>query len=161
MINAYDVYAEFNPGFCASVLQNFIEAYMAIQPTGPELPVLYLALPIVLSGELQVSFQGTNRNTGLLEWLNRNPYIYIDLAARINSSTNIASEAIRFACFSKILNVGKDARCTLGDKTIKKKLFKNLSQESEQTLKRAQKLGYWFADAGTTKTIFNILGISL
>ena len=66
---AHDVFSETNPAFCAHALVAFTTAYISESVDGPEVPTAYLALPVALSGELAGSFVGTNKNTGLLEWL--------------------------------------------------------------------------------------------
>ncbi len=75
MIVTHDVYSETNPAFCTYALAAFTAAFITVNEYGPELPVAYLSLPVALSGDVADSFKGTNKNTGLLEWLERNPYI--------------------------------------------------------------------------------------
>ena len=79
MREAYDLYAETNPAYGAAALVEFAKAYLADRPDGPETPVVYLALPVAMSAELAGVFDGTNKNTGLLEWLERNPRVQIGL----------------------------------------------------------------------------------
>jgi len=64
---AHDVFAETNPAFCAFALTEFVRAYVSVNPAGPEMPTIYLSLPVALSGDLAAAFGGTNKNTGLLE----------------------------------------------------------------------------------------------
>jgi len=48
---------------------------------------------VALSGDLADAFGGTNRNTGLLEWLERSPQVQVGLADRVNASMGIVTEA--------------------------------------------------------------------
>jgi len=160
MNSAHDIYSEVNPAFCSYVLTSFTTSYLSVKPEGLDLPIIYLALPIALSGDLGTTFQGTNKNTGLLEWLERSPQIQIALSRRVNSSIDIVSEALRFGCFTGILTLDKNACVKLG-KTVKKNIINTLSEEASQVAKRAERLGYWFASAGTTKTIFNTMGLTV
>jgi hypothetical protein len=100
---AHDIYAETNPAFCAHALVAFTTAFLSVNDKGPEVPTVYLALPVALAGDLGSTFDGTNKNTGLLEWLNRRPQVQIGLANLVNVSMDIVTEAIRFGCFSRIL----------------------------------------------------------
>jgi hypothetical protein len=158
---AHDIFSETNPGFCACALVRFTEAFTTVNDDGPELPVAYLALPVALSGDLGDSFDGTNKNTGLLEWLERSPQIQIGLAERVNNSMSIVTEAIRFGCFSRVRAVAEGARLRLGERKVKKSAVSKLSQGPAQSLKRAERLGFWFAAAGSTKTVFDMMGFTL
>jgi len=158
---AHDVFAEANPAFCAYALINFTAAFITVKHQAPELLVAYLSLPIALSGDLADSFIGTNRNTGLLEWLERNPKVQIGLAERINRSMDIVTEAIRFGCFSRVLAVDDGARLSLGQRKVKKSAATALSEGPAQSIKRAERLGYWFAAAGSTKTVFDMVGLTV
>src|SRR5689334_15373976 len=95
---AHDVFSETNPAFCSYALAAFTAAYQSFGNEGPEVPTAYLALPLALSGDLAGTFRGTNKNTGLLEWLERSPRVQVRLTARVNASMNIVTEAIRFGC---------------------------------------------------------------
>lgn len=159
---AHDIYAETNPAFCACALVQYTTAYLSVNPhQGPELPTAYLALPVALSGDLDGAFEGTNKKTGLLEWLERSPQVQIGLAGRVNASMDIVTEAIRFGCFARVLAVGEGSRLQLGGYKVKKSAISRLSEEPAQALKRAERLGYWFAAAGSTRTVFDMMGLTV
>lgn len=161
MIVAHDVFAETNPAFCASALAAFAASFMSLNEAGPELPVCYIALPVALSGDLAVTFDGTNRNTGLLEWLTRRPQVQVGLAARINASASIVTEAVRFGCFARVLALGEDGRVRLGTQKIKKSVLGKLRDEPALAIKHAELLGYWFAMVGSTRTTFDMMGLTV
>lgn len=161
MTVAHDVFAETNPAFCAYALAGFTRTYLTLNVDGPEVPSCYVALPIALSGDLAVTFNGTNRRTGLLEWLNRNPQVQIQLAARVNASMSIVTEAIRFGCFSHILVMNEDGKIRLGPQNIKKSVLGELGDEPTRTIKYAERLGYWFAMAGSPRTSFDMMGLTV
>lgn len=158
---AHDIYSEVNPAFCAYALAGFTAAYLSVTVGGPELPTAYLALPIALSGDLGGAFDGTNKSTGLLQWLERNPQVQVGLAERVNASMDVVTEAIRFGCFARVVAVDGAARLQLGDRKIKRGAVDALSEEPAQALKRAQRLGYWFAAAGSTRTVFDMMGLAV
>lgn len=157
----HDVYAETNPAFCAAVLAEFTKAYLSARPKGPEAPVAYLALPVALSGELARAFDGTNKNTGLLEWLERSPQVQVGLADRVNASLSIVTDAIRFGCFTRVLAIGEGARLKLGDQKLKPGAISALGDEPGQAIKRAGRLGHWFAIAGSTRSVFDMMGLTV
>jgi hypothetical protein len=161
VIVAHDVFSETNPAFCAYALVGFTAAFATVKKEWPQLPVAYLALPVALSGDLRGSFEGTNKNTGLLEWLERSPQIQIGLRERLNGSLTIVTEAVRFGCFSRVLAVDENARLRLGELSIKRAALNTLSEGPLQSVKRAERLGYWFAAAGSTKTAFDMMGLTV
>lgn len=161
MIVAHDVYSETNPAFCTYAMVVFTTAYLSVNSEGPEVPTVYLALPVALSGDLGGTFYGTNKNTGLLEWLERSPQLQVALAERVNATMDIVTEAIRFGCFTHLLAVSEGARLKLGNQKLKKSAINALSEEPAQTIKRAERLGYWFATAGSTRTVFDMMGLTV
>jgi hypothetical protein len=60
-----------------------------------------------------------------------------------------------------VLKFDEAAHLRLGDKKIKAGITKGIGEESAQVLKRAERLGYWFAAAGSTRTVFNIMGLTV
>lgn len=158
---AHDIFAETNPGFCACALVSFVGSFVTVNEMGPEIPVAYLALPIALSEDLKDSFEGTNKNTGLLEWLERSPQVHLGLKERVDGTMSIVAEAIRFSCFSHVLTVTDVARLNLGQRVLKKNLFKKTHEGITEMFKRAERLGYWFASAGSTKSIFDAMDLTV
>ena len=158
---AYDIYSETNPAFCAHALAAFTTAYLSLNAEGPETPAAYIALPIALAGDLGRAFDGTNKNTGLLEWLGRQPQVQIGLADLVNASMDIVTDAIRFGCFSRIIVVNPNGRLGLGTQKVKKSAVAALSESPAQSIKRAERLGFWFASAGSTRTVFDIMGLTV
>lgn len=153
---AHDIYAETNPAFCAFAIAAFAKGYISTRKEGVDLATIYLALPIALSGDLIHTFDGTNKNTGLIEWIHRLPEITIKFADRVNSTLGISSEAIRFGCLSQILKMSEKTNVLPG--SIKPKKLSPSS--TELTLKRAERLGHWFAGAGSSRSVFEALGVT-
>lgn len=158
---AHDIYAETNPAWVAYVLVSFLRGFAEMQPEGVELPVVYLGLPICLSGDLALTFMKTNKRTGLREWLERSPQVQLDLAERLNDSLGIVTSAVKFGCFAGTLTLDRHARLLPGTLHVKGELGKGLSSDLSAPVKHADRLGYWFGMAGSTKTAFDILGLSL
>jgi hypothetical protein len=158
---AHDVYAETNPAFCTFALTEFVKAYVSVNPAGPEMPTVYVSLPVALSGDLAAAFGGTNKNTGLLEWLERSPQVQVGLADRVNASLDIVTDAVRFGCFTEALALTHEARLQLGHAKLKKSAIGLLDDAAAQSVKRSERLGYWCAMAGSTRSVFDILGLTV
>jgi Family of unknown function (DUF6521) len=158
---AHDIYAETNPAFGAYALVAFTRAFSSINNEGPEVPTAYLSLPVALSADLGQAFKGTNKNTGLFEWLERSPEVQVKLAERIDGTMGIVTEAIRFGCFTRVLRLKEDARLALGDRKLKTSSVTRLSHEPSEVIKRAERLGYWFATTGSTRAVFDMMGLTV
>ncbi len=157
---AHDIYAETNPAWVGYVLVAFLRGFVEAEPAGAELPLAYLGLPICLSGDLATTFEGSNKKTGLREWLERSPQIQLDLADRLNGSMSLVTEAVRLACFTKTVRL-ESGRLLLGDVTLKADLAKGLSLDLSGPVRRADRFGFWLGGSGSTKTAFDLLGLSL
>lgn len=157
---AHDLYAETNPAFGAYLLVSLVRGFAGANAKGPELPVVYLVLPLAISGDLGGTFDRTNRKTGLQEWLERSPQIQVNLAERLNSSMDFVSGAVRLGCFLHTVKLTEEARLTVGTRGLKKDLTFGLSSELAQAVRYADRLGYWCATTGSTKTIYDMLGLT-
>ncbi|WP_082578242.1 three component ABC system middle component [Lysobacter sp. Root690] len=161
MTPAHDVFAELNPAYCGTALAAFVGAYKSLNDAGPELAICYIALPVGLSGDLAETFAGTNRNTGLLEWLTRSPQVHIGLGSRVNSTMDVVTSSLRFGCFANLLILGRDGRLQVGNRQVPKSSLDKLGAESVKAIKRVERLGYWFAMAGTTRNVFGVMGLTV
>jgi hypothetical protein len=158
---AHDIFAETNPAFCTYALGELLKSYQSICKVGPELPIAYLGLPIALSGDFAATFAETNKNTGLLEWLERAPSVRVGIAERVNASLDLVTDAVRYGCFARVLALSPDGHFALGEKKMKAAPVARLDDLSSGVIKRASRLGYWFATAGTTRNIFSIMGLTV
>lgn len=157
---AYDIFAETNPGFCSLALASFVSGYEVETGRPPDLISAYFVLPISLSQDLAHTFDGTNKNTGLIVWLGRNPEIKLSIAERVRSTMSISNEAIRFGCFSGTLRIDQNGRIANGEKAVKTTtLFTKAGPTAERAFKMSQRLGSWFGSVGTSKSIFNSFGV--
>lgn len=157
---AHDVYAETNPAWVSYVLVGFLRGFVEVDPVGAELPLAYVGLPICLSGDLASTFDGSNKKTGLREWVERSPQIQLELSNRVNGSMGLVTGAVQLSCFSKTVRF-EQGRLLPGSVALKADLAKGLSPELSGPVKRADRLGFWFGASGSTKTAFDILGLSL
>lgn len=160
-MTAHDVFAETNPAWVTHVLSSFLRGFAEAQTGGTDLPIVYLGVPICLSGDLAPTFEHTNKKTGLREWLERSPQIQLELAERLNASLQIVTEAVRLSCFTGVVTLDGHGRLQTGSPFLKGHQAKGLSDDLLGPLKRADRLGFWFGTAGSTKTAFDIVGLSL
>jgi hypothetical protein len=159
MIVAHDLFAETNPAFGVFTIVGFCRTFWDASETAPAVALVYLAMPIAMSGDTQASFLDTNSRTGLLAWLNRYPEIRLDLGARLDASLPIVSAAVKLGLTSRALELGKGGVIGLGNNVPAKAHAERLPYESKQVIRRAERLGIWMARAGTTGSIFSAFGV--
>ncbi|MBV5346734.1 hypothetical protein JZU46_00660 [bacterium] len=158
MTIAHDIHAEMNPVYCAAVLAKFCEAHQQGLERKPALVTAYLVLPIALSDDLAVTFDGCNINTGLRVWIERNPNVLLDLAERVNSTLPVTTEAIRFGCIAKLLQIEKSGEIGSLNMKISPAI---LDGNSGKAFKRARLLGSWFSGTGSARAVIEAMGVSV
>jgi hypothetical protein len=157
---AHDIHAETNPAYCAIVLAHFCEVYQEHQIHGhaPSAGIVYLVLPLILSEDLATTFDGCNKNTGLLVWLARSSRILLGLSQRVNTTLAVSTEAIRFGCFAELLRLNHVGEIESLDRHVPAAVSGGVVGGA---LKRARLLGIWFAGAGSARAVMEALGLSL
>jgi hypothetical protein len=161
MTQAHDLYAERNPAFGVYAAAAFVFEFSETRLQGADLPIVYVALPIALSEDLALSFEGTNKNTGLLEWIERTPQMSVGLADRVNAGLLTVGDAVRYGCFTNVLLLSPEGRVGPGSKKPKQSPLNGLDTVTLGAIRRAGRLGHWFASAGSTRNIFGILGLTV
>jgi len=73
----------------------------------------------------------------------------------------IVTEAIRFSCFMRVITIDTTGRLKSGPKRLKKSALNGLSEGPAAAIKNSERLGYWFAMAGSAGTTFDMMGIAL
>ena len=162
MISA-DTYTTTNPPLCSLILWSFLNGFEHLKKDGCELPILFLPLPLILSKAIRNNFEGSNTATGLLTWIARNPSILINLAQRIEVTQDITREAILFGASNDVFTFNDDGLIFSNKNGIKvSKVFSEDHFEGgKEMLLTTKKLGTWCGPLESTKTIFNVLGVSL
>jgi hypothetical protein len=160
MIVAHDLYAETNPAFGVFTIVGFCRSYEDASDRAPGIALVFLAIPIAMSGDTQTSFSDTNSRTGLLTWLNRYPEIRLDLGARLEASLPIVLAAVKLGLTSRALEFGTGGVIGLGSNVPAKTHAERLPRDSKEVIRRAERLGTWMARAGTTGSIFSAFGVS-
>lgn len=157
---AHDLFAETNPAFGTFTIIAFCRSYSEYSKISVDVGLLYLAVPIAMSGDTQASFDATNARTGLLAWLNRFPAIRYDLGARLDGAIPMVSASIKFGLTSRALQLCEDGAVKLGAKLPPKAVVDDLTVGPKQVIRRAERLGAWMGKAGTAATIFSAFGVS-
>ncbi len=162
METSVDVYAETNPVFLSFVLWNFLRGHEEVDRHGAVVPLLFLPIPIVLSTSTVPTFKGTNKTTGLIAWLNRNPELALRLPSQIDNSVPFVKKAILFGLSASILEIQKnDGTIKTSNKGLTKSPKYPASDNRGLAFGLACRFGFWVGEMRSPKTVLNALGIVL
>jgi len=160
MISSRDVFAETNPAFYCAVISQFCSAYKQAQSSQspPTIALIYLVVPLAISQDMGPTFDGCNKDTGLPQWLCRNPKITLDLAKKVNATLELTTAAVRFGCLARRLQINPDGGLDASTKTLPAKVTGGVAS---QALKKARLLGIWMATMGSPRAVLEALGVSV
>jgi hypothetical protein len=156
-----DVYAMTNPALCSFVLAAFFNGFQEAREPSAELPLAYLPIPITLSSRLLDTFVGTNRRTGLIEWLHRSPEVVVRFDQRVRRTRNYSRDGLLFGVRYGILAAPQNGRfiaSPVGERLLRSR---SVDPSVRKTLSAAQRLGSWVAEIESTATVFHSFGIRL
>lgn len=158
---AHDLYAETNPAFGTFAVVGFCREFCLASSSGPAIALVYLALPIAMSQDVEKSFSETNNRTGLLAWLNRYPDVRLSLGARLDASLETVSASLKLGFASEALVLLNGGEVNLGSKTPIKAPVGRLPQGPKSAIRRAERLGHWMGSSGSTGSIYSAFGVTL
>jgi Family of unknown function (DUF6521) len=161
MVNrrANDAAAMANPALSGLILSEFVRSYAERGRGGPSLPVTFVVLPISMARPGIRSFQGTNRKTGFLTWLSRNPQLAVTLPDTIARARHLTRQALCFSLAYQLFKLTTNSQLV----PVKKlRALKGNAIEDERIsmVRTAQMLGLWMAEI-PDETIFYSLGVTV
>lgn len=158
MNKSVDVFAATNPAFLSLILLSFIEGYNEEAQEGLPFALAILPIPMILSGDLDNTFNGTNIRTGFYAWVKQNPVVVVNLSDRINDSVEYIQPAISYGIAKKIIKF--DEKGKLWGIPQNTGNFQG-SATLGRFFKNSKRLGNWVGQIKSTKTIFNHLGLEV
>lgn len=158
MSTAVDLYASTNPAFGSALMWSFV-AGVGEAGQAPELPLLFLPLPILLSS-LRDTMAHTNRRTGFHAWLARHPEVRVGLAERVERMQPITRRAILYGARIEIITAGQDGRFRTSD-ALRDAALSRTGPAVRPLFPLARRLGAWIGEVGGTRDVFYALGLSV
>ena len=150
----------FNPAFCATILAVAAKDY-AKKGGGP-LPfaLAFLILPIVLHDKTRGELPHSTVTT-LLPWLQGHKQVLVGFSERVAGLRPATQEAVMFGIRYGALTLdGPALRATRKYKAPISPRTDMFTKETSDTVEAASFLGRWFANAGTTSTIYAAWGVA-
>ncbi len=158
MAVSIDIYASTNPALGALVIRAFVEAYVKEDAAGLPLSLVYLPLPIVLSGDIASTLDETAATTGLLPWVGRFPEVTIGFPEKLTRTASFSRHALLFGIRQRILTISDQGRVLPISSGLKKKPNFVATTEPGRALKLAKRLGGWIGRVRSEETVFVCMG---
>lgn len=148
-----------NPAICCTILTSSIVGYKRIDPDGMPFPLMFIVLPLILHKETRDSLPRSITTT-FTAWIHREPSVKLTFYERTVSMKPFTREAISFGLLHGWLFLGEDGKMNsiIEDNDIERFLRK-LDRENKECVRKSRIMGKLFAKAGSTNTIFTLLGI--
>ena len=160
MSDSADVFAMTNPALCAVVLASFVGGYERGAGEWPKLPILFLPVPIVLSERIARTFKGTNRSTGLLEWLAREPHVAPIVGQRIQLAQDLSRRALLFGTRYGLLKLEEDGvSISVARRVTRRLASREVASGTVLHRRIAARLGTWVGEVRSPATVFHSFGV--
>jgi len=150
-----DTNAMSNPALTSVLLSEFVQTYQASGQGAPTLPLAFIVLPIAMSRPIVASFAGTNRSTGFLTWLSRNPQLSLQIPSKVRLAREITGEALSFGLAYGLLQVTAEGTLQATKKRIKLGR-KNINEERMSMVAAARTLGAWTSQLSDVMVFFSL-----
>lgn len=150
-----DTNAMSNPALTSVLLSEFVHTYQEAGQGAPTLPLAFIVLPIAMSRSTVASFAGTNRRTGFLTWLSRNPQLSLQIPLKVRMAREITSEALSFGLAYGLLQVTAEGALRATKKRVKV-VRKNLNEERMSMIEVARNLGAWTSQLTDAMVFFSL-----
>lgn len=151
-----------NPAFIGALLRKAADGYTAEANAGMPYELLFLILPFCLHPTTASRLPARVTATPLHTWLQRdeNRDVLISFADRASALVPFVREALLFAVQRAVIVIEDNGRLRPGASGLRGiTSYRNSGEEVKEAIRLAEFVGRWFALAGTTATIFTLLGV--
>lgn len=146
-----------NPAFCGEVIRRCVSSYQNKKggDINIEYELIFLILPIVLHNTTRSKINPRSRKQ-LHTWLQENQEVRIGFSSRVKQLIPYTKEAMSFLMIHGAIQFDDSGRVYIPNYTPTNI---DVNTEIGSIYKSAEVLGKWFANAGTTPTIFTMWGV--
>lgn len=154
-----DIYAATNPAFCALVLRAFCDGFVSRAHHGVDYPLIFLPIPILLSGNISTSIRHTNKNTGFINWIAKNPHVLINFHSRLKNTMEFSRRAVLFGIQHNLIWISEGIQILPSDVSLPRQLSWPVSDERGMILVYAKRLGLWLGTLDSVQTVLATMGV--
>lgn len=156
-----DALAHSNPALSALVIYSFVRGYQEQGEAGPHFALAFLPVPIALSQPLAATFEGTQVRTGLLVWLERAPWIRLELAEHLRETERISRAGLIFGLQRRVLTLDRSARLSADDSRLLRDPKDPVGVDiADRPHAVAARLGAWCAQLPDAAAVFSALEVA-
>jgi Family of unknown function (DUF6521) len=151
-----------NPAFIGTLLRKAVEGYAEETESGLPFELAFLVIPLCLHPDTVSRLPARAASTPLHIWLQReeNRDVLVSFGDRVSALVPFTREALVFAGQRGVIAFDDSGRLRPGDAPLRGiTTYPNTSDDIKQAVRRAEFVGRWFALAGTTATIYSLLGV--
>lgn len=148
-----------NPSFCSCLLWQAAVGYRSTSQEPLSFELSFLVFPIVLHRTTRDSLPTTIR-TSLAVWIDDNPLARSRVADRSRMLVKFTKEAMMFGGLHGLLQF--QAGAVVANPKWKKLItaeLKDSTDEVRSCMKRAEFVGKWLANSGSSSTVMAIFGV--
>lgn len=150
----------FNPAYCATLLGAATKDFS--KKSGSPLPfaLAFLVLPVVLHEQTRIELPHSTI-TSLLPWLQEHRTVLVGFSQRVFALRPVTQEALIFGIQQGALILNGPAVSTTNQyRAPTERRTDMFTKEAFDCVEAAAFLGRWFANAGTTSTIYAAWGVT-
>lgn len=149
-----------NPGFCANILWHAAKGCATDGGRGGlSFEESFLVLPFVLHRETREGLPHSTR-TSLAVWLDENPLARGRVASRARLLVPFTKDALTFGGMHDFIRLAEGRlRVETNWRKAVNRALEESSDEVRDCAKRAEFLGKWFAQAGSSATVLALIGV--
>ncbi|WP_420868427.1 three component ABC system middle component [Brevibacterium zhoupengii] len=145
----------FNPAFCGLLTHRALKGYEEVEPYGMPFSLSLLVLPLALHGDTRKELQSHPR-TRLLSILEQS-HLTLGFDERARSILPLAHEGFTLLALRHCIEVSEDGKL----KTVARRMRSVIgeTEETQDCLDAAKRIGKEFARIGDRATIYTALGV--
>lgn len=148
-----------NPAFLGAILHRAISGFNDTSQAGMPLEQAVLVLPLVLHRNTREKLPGAT-TTIFASWVQDHREILVEIAPRTESLLPYTRESLMFLLTHGMVAVDDTGKFRVTTKAMKgKTIYPNVSDEVHEFWLKSHFVGRWLAEAGTSSTIYALLGI--
>lgn len=146
-----------NPAFCSLLLREFVRSYDREALRSPDASLLFIALPLVLHGDIRRALPATVATRHHV-WLENRQPLRVGFGEACRALVPYVKEAVVFGCHHRILTVSNDGNVVATRRRLRSLPWTTMVEPLE-CVSAARFVGRWLAHAGPTATVYSLWGI--
>lgn len=144
-----------NPAFCGEIIRRCLYKYQTTAKGYMHITLVYLVLPVVLHKETRDAIGNVKKE--MHPWLQDNPQVKVDFAKRVKGFEPITNETLTFLWKEMSTKIYTGSVEIINYRP--KPAINFTSEEIRDCMKKAERLGQWFAKAGGPSNIYIMWGV--